>query len=239
MKSWVIVLSVILCVLHHSHVKAQPDSIRHDRLLNQRSVREKLRVTITPSVGIGLVSGDLEGQDGLVRYVKPGVAVSGMVKVLLQPSDPQKRFGLGLLFGITASVGNRRVYEERVWFFWNFERRALDANYLQQTAYYFGPIIQIGRRGGALRCQFSIAWNRSNWVTNQFDSEDWYTDSGDYFKDDRTGGGAFLFLLYKRYSVALMHHELKARVIFPHDTRPDYSAGITAKTTWVTIGVSF
>ncbi len=105
MKSWVIVLSVILCVLHHSHVKAQPDSIRHDRLLNQRSVREKLRVTITPSVGIGLVSGDLEGQDGLVRYVKPGVAVSGMVKVLLQPSDPQKRFGLGLLSGITASVG--------------------------------------------------------------------------------------------------------------------------------------
>ena len=88
-KSGIIVLSVILCGLHHSEVKAQLETTRHDRLHYQRSAREKLRVTITPSVGIGLFSCDLEGQAGLVRYVKPGVAVSGMVKVLVQPSDPE------------------------------------------------------------------------------------------------------------------------------------------------------
>ena len=186
---------------------------------------------------MGFVTVDIEAES-LIRSVRSGTAISGMVKVLLQHKDPQRTFGLGVLAGIAATVGHRDVYIERVWinrYVW----RTLENRRIQQTVYFLGPMVQMGWMNGLFKTQFGVAWNRSNWVTNMFTSEDWYSDGDAEFRDDRKGAGAFLFLLHKRFSLGLMYHELEARVVHHSEYRPDISVGVTAMTTWLTLGVSF
>jgi len=208
---------------------------------NQYSLIEldqpSVRLTVTPSVAMGIIAGDIEAES-LIRSIRSGIAVSGMVKVLLQHRDPQRTFGLGILAGIAATAGHRDVYKERVWIF-RYEWRTLENRRIQQTAYFLGPMVQMGLMNGLFKTQFGVTWNRSNWVTNMFTSEDWYSDGDADFRDDRKGAGAFLFLLHNRFSLGLMYHELEARVVHHSEHRPDISVGVTAMTTWLTLGVSF
>lgn len=196
-----------------------------------------IRLTVTPSVATGIVTGDIEAES-LIRSVRSGMAISGMVKVLLQHKDTQRAFGLGMLVGITATAGHREVYKERVWIF-RYVWQTLENRRIQQTAFFLGPMVQIGWLNGLIKTQFGVAWNRSNWATNMFTSEDWYSSGDAEFRDDRIGAGAFLFLVHKRFSLGLMYHELEARVVHHYDHRPDISDGVTAMTTWLTLGVSF
>lgn len=231
----VLVISLVGGLSYSTHAQAI-SSYRNQYSLIELD-QPSVRLTVTPSVAMGIVTGDIEASS-LIRSVRSGTAISGMVKVLLQHKDPQRTFGLGVLAGIAATVGHRDVYIERVWInrhVW----RTLENRRIQQTVYFLGPMVQMGWMNGLFKTQFGVAWNRSNWVTNMFTSEDWYSDRNAEFRDDRKGAGAFLFLLHKRFSLGLMYHELEARVVHHSEYRPDISVEVTAMTTWLTLGVSF
>ena len=229
-----ILLTVILGCFNTPLLQAQSVETLLSQSKEQEYRPEEVRILLSSSLGIGLVTGNIEANPQ--RFVRPGLAFTGMIKVFLLYKDPSRRFGPGVLAGICTTIGNRVVHEESVWP--PEGRRPLDGKYLHQYALYIGPIIQLGRKGGDVRYQIGLTWNRSNWRTNLYAHEDWGSENW-AFKDDQVGAGAFILLTDNIFSFALMYHEFEGRLIPPPEWQRNYSIPIIAKTTWMTIGISF
>ena len=200
-----------------------------------QSDRRRLRLHIIPSLCVGYVTGDVDG-DVTTHYVRPGISLTGTVTMLLTSRIEQPLLGFGVITGASTTIGRRAVYKERIWINgWEF--RSVDGIFMQPKVYFAGPLLQINMLRGQLRGQFGRTWNKSDWDTNLFayvhGSGNWTT------KDDQTGDGIILTLAYRSILLSLAFHELEGRTIFPKEGPPQYSIPIYSRTTWMTLGISF
>ena len=216
-------------------LRAQQITSHTSRFSQSLGDRGGLRLLIIPSIGVGYVTGDVDG-DVTTHYVRPGVSLTGTVTMLLTSRSEQPLLGFGVITGASTTIGRRAVYKERIWINgWEF--RSVDGIFMQPKVYFAGPLLQINMLRGQLRGQFGRTWNKSDWDTNLFayvhGSGNWTT------KDDQTGDGIILTLAYRSILLSLAFHELEGRTIFPKEGPPQYSIPIYSRTTWMTLGISF
>jgi len=201
---------------------------------NQDNIKG-LRFQLVPAIGIGRVSGDVDG-DVTTHYVRPGLALTGTLSVLVTSRRTQPHLGLGIITGISTTVGRRAMYKERIWVMgWEF--RSVEGIHLQPKVYFAGPLLQFSMIGGQLRGQFGRIWNKSDWDTNLFQYV--LEINNARFRDDQTGDGVILGLIFRSISLNLLFQELEGRIIWPKEGPPEGSIPVYTRTTWLTVGISF
>ncbi len=203
------------------------------RITGQENNLDKVKLLLSSSIGVGIVTGRVDEYP--MRGVEPGFALTGAIKVFIVKRDPDSRFAPGIMCGFCTTLGTRAVKNSLDI---NQEGIPFDGRYLGQSAIFVGPIIQLGRYGGRLTYQLGLIWNRSRWNTNLFTFVDPSPNHWE-FLDDQVGAGAFVILTDNRFSCALIYQDLEARWKSPPDSQFNHSTPIVAKTTWMTIGISF
>ncbi len=233
----VIIPSIVLSANLISFIMSSPTSAQsrllQTQVLSLENDPDGVKLSLSSSIGFGIVTGRVDEYPN--RGVEPGYALTGAIKLLIVNRDPESRFGPGIILGLCTTLGTRKVKNSVDT---NQEGIPFDGRYLGQSAIFIGPIIQLGRYGGRVRYQLGLTWNRSRWNTNLFTFID-PSPSAWKFLDDQVGAGAFVILTDNRFSCTLIYQELEARWKAPPDSQFAHSTPIVAKTTWMTIGISF